>query len=81
MTKALEGGETEVQLGQLAQQKSESADVKQFAQKISDHSQMADVSCCAAVGCLGTERPFEERQEGNRQAARTLRVRIVNTSR
>jgi putative membrane protein len=43
VTKALEGGKTEVELGQLAQQKSQSQDVKQFAQKmVSDHSQMGE---------------------------------------
>ena len=43
VSKALEGGEAEVQLGQLAQQKSQSNDVKQFGQKmVADHSQMAD---------------------------------------
>ena len=41
--KALEGNAVEVQLGQLAQQKSQSADVKQFGQKmVNDHGQMAD---------------------------------------
>src|SRR5438876_3769526 len=43
VTKALEGNEAEVQLGQLAQQKSQSDDVKQFAQKmVADHTQMND---------------------------------------
>jgi putative membrane protein len=43
VTKALEGGMAEVQLGQLAQEKSQSDDVKQFAQKmVNDHSQMGD---------------------------------------
>jgi putative membrane protein len=43
VAKALEGGETEVQLGQLAEQKSQSNDVKQLAQKmVSDHTQMSD---------------------------------------
>jgi putative membrane protein len=43
VTKALEGGMAEVELGQLAQQKSQSNDVKQFAQKmVSDHTQMGE---------------------------------------
>jgi putative membrane protein len=43
VTKALEGGDAEVQLGQLAQEKSQSNDVKQLAQKmVSDHSQMSE---------------------------------------
>jgi putative membrane protein len=58
VTKALEGGETEVQLGQLAQQKSESADVKQFAQKmVSDHSQMADKWFKPVAQQLGVSEP------------------------
>ena len=41
--KALEGGAAEVQLGQLAQQKSQSDDVKQFGQKmVEDHTQLCD---------------------------------------
>lgn len=41
--KALEGGIAEVQLGQLAQQKSQSDDVKQFGQKmVQDHTQLGD---------------------------------------
>ena len=43
VAKALEGGMAEIQLGQLAQEKSQSNDVKQFAQKmVSDHSQMGE---------------------------------------
>jgi putative membrane protein len=43
LTKAMQGGEAEVQLGKLAQEKSQSSDVKQFAQKmVSDHSQMGE---------------------------------------
>jgi putative membrane protein len=43
ITKALEGGMAEVQLGQLAQEKSQSNDVKQFGQKmVNDHGQMGD---------------------------------------
>src|SRR5580704_9674118 len=41
--KALEGGMTEIQLGQLALQKSSNDDVKQFAQKmIDDHTKLGD---------------------------------------
>ncbi|HET6219764.1 MAG TPA: DUF4142 domain-containing protein [Acidobacteriaceae bacterium] len=41
--KALEGGAAEVQLGQLAQQKSQSPDVQQFGQKmVADHTQLGD---------------------------------------
>jgi putative membrane protein len=41
--KALEGGVAEVQLGQLAQQKSQSDDVKQFGQKmVEDHTQLGE---------------------------------------
>jgi putative membrane protein len=40
---ALEGGMTEVQLGQLALQKSSNDDVKQFAQKmVDDHTKLGD---------------------------------------
>lgn len=43
VTKAMEGDLAEVQLGQLAEQKSQSQDVKQFAQKmVSEHQQMQD---------------------------------------
>ncbi|HEY1896415.1 MAG TPA: DUF4142 domain-containing protein [Terracidiphilus sp.] len=43
VTKAMEGGMAEVELGKLAADKSQSEDVKQFAQKmVNDHSQMGD---------------------------------------
>jgi putative membrane protein len=43
VTKAMEGGMAEVELGKLAADKSQSQDIKQFAQKmVNDHSQMGD---------------------------------------
>jgi putative membrane protein len=43
VAKVLEGNAAEVQLGQLAQEKSQSNDVKQFGQKmVSEHQQMTD---------------------------------------
>jgi putative membrane protein len=43
LSKAMEGSDAEVELGKLAQQKSQSQDVKQFAQRmVNDHSQMND---------------------------------------
>jgi putative membrane protein len=43
VTKAMEGGMAEVELGKLAADKSQSQDVKQFAEKmVNDHSQMGD---------------------------------------
>jgi putative membrane protein len=58
VSKALEGGDAEVQLGQLAQQKSQSNDVKQFAQKmVSDHSQMADKWFKPVAKQLGISEP------------------------
>lgn len=43
VSKAMEGGMAEVQLGQLAQEKSQSNDVQQFGKKmVSDHTQMGE---------------------------------------
>jgi len=71
VTKALEGGETEVQLGQLAQQKSESADVKQFAQKmVSDHSQMADKWFKPVAQQLGVSEPKGPSKKDKKEIAK-----------
>jgi putative membrane protein len=56
--KAMEGGKAEVALGQLAEQKSQSNDVKQFAQKmVSEHSQMGDKWFKPVAKQLGVSEP------------------------
>ena len=58
VSKALEGDNTEVQLGQLAQQKSQSTDVKQLAQKlVSDDSQMNEKWFKPVAQQLGISEP------------------------
>ena len=56
--KALQGGDAEVQLGQLAEQKSQSSDVKQFGQKmVQDHSQLGDQVIKPLAKQLGVKEP------------------------
>lgn len=58
LTKAMEGSEAEVQLGQLAAQKSQSNDVKQFAQKmVAEHQQMQDKWFKPVAQQLGVSEP------------------------
>jgi putative membrane protein len=58
VAKALEGNAAEVQLGQLAQQQSQSNDVKQFAQKmVSDHTQMTDKWLKPVAKQMGVSEP------------------------
>ncbi len=58
VAKALAGGDAEVQLGQLAEQKSQSDDVKQFAQKmVADHTQMGDKWFKPVAKQLGVAEP------------------------
>jgi putative membrane protein len=71
VSKALEGGVTEVQLGQLAQQKSQSNDVKQFAQKmVSDHSQMADKWFKPVAQQLGVSEPKGPSKKDKKEIAK-----------
>jgi putative membrane protein len=71
VSKALEGGETEVQLGQLAQQKSQSNDVKQFAQKmVSDHSQMDDKWFKPVAQQLGVSEPKGPSKKDKKEIAK-----------
>lgn len=58
LRKALQGGEAEVQLGQLAEQKSQSEDVKQFAQKmVQDHTQLGDKVIKPVAQSVGVKAP------------------------
>ncbi len=58
VAKALAGGDAEVQLGRLAEQKTQSDDVKQFAQKmVSDHTQMGDKWFKPVAKQLGVAEP------------------------
>ena len=58
VTKAMQGGEAEVELGKLAQEKSQSQDVKQFAQKmVSDHSQMGEKWFKPVAKQMGVDEP------------------------
>ncbi len=60
VAKALQGGAAEVQLGQLAAEKSQSNDVKQFAQKmVSDHTQMGDKWFKPVAKQIGVSEPKE----------------------
>jgi putative membrane protein len=71
VSKALEGGEAEVQLGQLAQQKSQSNDVKQFAQKmVADHSQMADKWFKPVAQQLGVSEPKGPSKKDKKEIAK-----------
>lgn len=58
VSKAMEGGIAEVELGKLAADKSQSQDVKQFAQKmVNDHSQMGDKWFKPVAQQLGVSEP------------------------
>jgi putative membrane protein len=71
ITKALEGGAAEVQLGQLAQEKSQSNDVKQFGQKmVADHSQMADKWLKPVAQKLGLSAPKGPSKKDKKEIAK-----------
>ena len=71
VTKALEGGAAEVQLGQLAQEKSQSNDVKQFGQKmVNDHGQMADKWLKPVAKQLGVSEPKGPSKKDKKEIAK-----------
>ena len=58
VSRALQGEDAEIELSQLAQQKSQSEDVKQFARKmVLDHSQMSDKWFKPLAKQLGVSEP------------------------
>jgi putative membrane protein len=68
VSKAMEGNLAEVQLGQLAQQKSQSNDVKQFAQKmVSEHGQMNDKWFMPVAQQLGISVPKEPSKKDKKE--------------
>jgi putative membrane protein len=71
VTEALAGGETEVQLGQLAQEKSQSNDVRQFGQKmVNDHGQMADKWLKPVAQQLGISEPKGPSKKDKKEIAK-----------
>ncbi len=71
VSKALEGSDAEVQLGQLAEQKSQSEDVKQFAQKmVADHTQMDDKWFKPVAKQLGVPQPKGPSKKDKKQIAK-----------
>ena len=71
VSKAMEGDDSEVQLGQLAQQKSQSDDVKQLAQKlVSDHSQMNEKWLKPVAQQLGVSEPKGPSKKDKKAAAK-----------
>jgi putative membrane protein len=58
VSQAMEGGVAEVQLGQLAQEKSQSSDVQQFGKKmVSDHTQMGEKWLKPVAKQMGVNEP------------------------
>lgn len=58
LRKAMQGDDAEVQLGQLAQQKSQSPDVKQFGEKmVQDHTQLGEKVVMPVAQALGVKQP------------------------
>jgi putative membrane protein len=71
VSKAIEGNLAEVQLGQLAEQKSQSNDVKQFAQKmVSDHGQMTDKWLKPVAQQLGISEPKSPSKKDKKEMAK-----------
>jgi len=71
VSKAMEGDLAEVQLGQLAEQKSQSNDVKQFAQKmVSEHGQMNDKWFKPVAQQLGVSEPKGPSKKDKKEMAK-----------
>lgn len=71
ISKAMEGGMAEVELGQLAQQKSQSKDVQLFGQKmVSEHGQMADKWFKPVAQQLGISEPKGPSKKDKKEIAK-----------
>lgn len=68
ISKAMEGGVAEVQLGQLAQQKSQTQDVKQFAAKmVNDHGQMGEKWLKPVAQQMGINEPSKPSKKDKKE--------------
>ena len=71
VSKAMQGGKAEVELGQLAQQKSQSNDVKQYAQKlVNEHSQMENKWFEPVAKQLGVSEPKGPSKKDKKEIAK-----------
>ena len=68
ISQAMQGGMAEVQLGQLAQQKSQSQDVKQFAAKmVNDHGQMGEKWLKPVAQQMGISEPSKPSKKDKKE--------------
>ena len=68
ISQAMQGGMAEVQLGQLAQQKSQSEDVKQFAAKmVNDHGQMGEKWLKPVAQQMGINEPSKPSKKDKKE--------------
>lgn len=71
VSKAMEGGKAEVQLGQIAQEKSQSNDVKQYAQKmVNEHLQMEDKWFKPVAQQIGVSEPKGPSKKDKKEIAK-----------
>jgi putative membrane protein len=71
VSKAMEGNDAEIQMAQVAEQKSQSADVKQYAQKLaSEHQQMNDKWLKPVAQQMGMSEPKGPSKKDKKEMAK-----------